>query len=221
MAASAVTVDFTSSALVGGAGQRTVISGPYDLNPFGVDRTVTFTANKGFVVTGDGTSDVSPRPAGFALDFDGIGIDNDGLPPIDDEVLGTEEILTVTFNGLVSITGIHLLDFFARRGSETTNFEVAVLNGVDVVATYTFFAPANPDTNPGGYFFAPLSPALVATAITLTGPSGGLGGTFDDGTNDFALAGLDITAVPLPASVLLLLGALGGFAMVGRRRAAA
>jgi hypothetical protein len=43
----------------------------------------------------------------------------------------------------------------------------------------------------------------------------------DDGTSDAALAGLRVSAVPIPAAGFLLLGGLAGLGVVARKRKAA
>jgi hypothetical protein len=205
LAVSAATADFTSNAFT-------------DLTEVIDGRTVTLTASdtitfQAFDGPGGAAGNAYCSAAGgdLACIRDGAGV-RDG----DDEVTGHAETLTVTFSDIVEITGIRLLDFFRNAGGAA---EVAFVNGGNILNTVDFTANMlGPDANTmGGYFVGSgFVPRLIVTSLIFTAP--GIAG--DDGINDYALAAIDFTAVPLPASALLLLGSLGGFAWLRRRAAA-
>lgn len=164
--------------------------------------TITGSGFTSLVATGGNfnISEAGPGPTG-AL----VGI-TDGLGIGDDEISFPREALTLTFASEVTLTALYLLDFFLGE-------EMTISNGTDTV---TFLAVA---TDQIGFFNGGLG--LAGTIFTFTpgspddNPRGGVG--------DFALGGLSfhkgiLQVIPLPAGVLLLGAALGGLAILRRRR---
>lgn len=124
----------------------------------------------------------------------------DGLGIGDDEISFPGEAMSISFETAVTLTAIYLLDFFAGE-------QVFISNGT---ATTMFVASANDGI---GFFTGSLG--LTGTVFTFAA------GEPDDnvtGVSDFALAGVEIAPIPLPAAAGLLLAglAMGGF--VARRR---
>lgn len=193
--ASAATLDFTDFS-------------SYDFTPalasgtfMGVEWTMTsnggsLTRNTGYDGSGLSKADMQDL-TGLVLDGDGIGIG-------DDEV-SLQEIVTVTFERSVKVAGVFLLDLFAGEVAD-----------IFVDGDFAGFILPTADANTtGGYAgFGPDTPVWL-TSISFTPWVGST-----KRGPDFALAGIEIAAVPLPAGGLLLLTALGGLGIAARRRKA-
>lgn len=199
-AASAATIDFTTA------------------NPFtqpdvmGVSVNVAANGGSGSATPFDapGLLGTSPCTTTLACITDGIGVG-------DDEITGGAdfaESIDVTFGGPLSITGFHFLDLFEDPAIQDQEAALVIFNG-DASTSFTFAALDVFQTE-GGYGFFTIAPT-VATSLRFLAT----GGNDGVGNPDYALAGIDVSAVPLPASGLLLLFAVGGFGFMSRRRAAA
>lgn len=174
--------------------------------------------------TDDGFDGVA-KPVGTGLTYDG-----DGIGITDDEISGSRETLTLSFSRAVRITGIHILDlFFSEDGQSPDNPGAGDLyEYVDVFDTVTNAllatyradqlllntAENNGGNAIGGYKFG----GLNYEGKSLTFQMGMLGNR-DDSTRDFALAGVEVSPIPVPAAGLLLLTALGGLALARRKSA--
>jgi hypothetical protein len=160
------------------------------------------------VLTISGPYDGDAAPATpLALDNDGIGVLL--TTEVDDEVSFPAESLTMTFDEAVEVTGFYFLDLF---GEETVTIYA---DGELVVPLATVTADsAAGDNSIGGYTYY----ALGATVTSLTFVPGSQND--NRGDPDFALAGIDIAAIPVPAAGLLLLTALGGLGLARRRKTA-
>lgn len=155
-----------------------------------------------FSETFNGSKTKEPCITLLACDQDGIGIG-----AAHDEV-GLAEILTITFDKAIKVTGLYFLDMFSKpAGTEEATITFS-LNGSES-APITLLASA---VSNGG--FAALT-GLNVTVDKIIFSAADIFG--EDGTNDFALAG--ISAVPVPAAAFLFAPALVGF-MGLRRRAA-
>ncbi|MFN0116088.1 MAG: VPLPA-CTERM sorting domain-containing protein [Paracoccaceae bacterium] len=195
--ANAALIDFTSKSVVAG------ISGN------------TLTGN-GWVLTGS-PSNLNlvngPQPPGpigpLAGQTDGLGIK-------DDEVTYPGESITITFTKTMRLSAVYFLDlFFGRAGTEFA------LLAVDGSAAGSFAAtqynPGRGNTNSGYGAYTGLN--FVGKAFTFSvAPTNDLLNRIDK--PDYALAGIDVAPVPLPAGALLLGSALAGFAMLRRRKSA-
>jgi hypothetical protein len=143
--------------------------------------------------------------------------ENDGLGVRDDEFASAPpQSITITFNSNKRLTAVYFLDLFLDdNGKEVESGRVSLgtlrdpLNFASVNGTM-----ANTWNKTG---FAEL------TGLNMIGKSFTFwAGPANDGTGrpDGALAAIDVAPVPLPASALLLLGALGGLGAMRRRKKA-
>lgn len=140
------------------------------------------------------------RPlGGLAWENDGVGIGND-------EVTQGTQSLTLTFSEEVTMTSALYLDLFAIADHESAIISVGSAPGA--VADETFATAGSV-----GGFATTGSLSLTGTSFTFFAGSG-----FDDGDGDFALAGVNIAPVPLPAGILLMGTALGGLGLARRRK---
>lgn len=164
---------------------------------------VTVSANIGTMTfNGNGPSAGIPLTDGAALagEGDGIGIrylrENDEI----NSRGKVAERLTVTFDRSVVVNFLYVLDLFTREIAQFTINEIE----------REFKAPGS---TPWGFHEISLDGGIATTAIRFSVPKQGPG---DDGDSDFALAGIRISQIPLPSSVLFLAAGLVG--LVGLRR---
>ncbi|MBM9595575.1 VPLPA-CTERM sorting domain-containing protein [Roseitranquillus sediminis] len=167
----------------------------------------------GYTVTG------SPRAANQRQNFDGdaslvlapLALEKDGIGVGDDEI-SFGEIVTITFDRTVTIRDIYFLDLF--ESPSTREEEVAIVTGDDVPGVLTFGAF---ERYPGtGYAEASLAGGLRGSVFTFTSSF-----TNDSvGRPDYALAGLNLAPIPLPAGGLLLVSGLALAGGIARRRKA-
>lgn len=183
--------------------------GPYTVNGLGVTIDPTnFTFN-------------SPGPTadeddeGFCVSNSGdLACAGDGLGITDDEVSnpGSSQVLTVTFDRAVVVHAFTFLDAFRF---DDDLFEIADIAFLDDPTLLSFDAVETDHDNAGwltGGNFGPIT--TTGFKLTVSGNNDRLGVT------DLALASVTVSAVPLPASVLLLGAVLAGFGIAGRRRMA-
>ena len=159
----------------------------------------------------------SPVQPNLTQEFDGdaadvaapLALENDGIG-IDDDEVAFSEMVTVTFDRDIVLTGVHFLDLFESPvGGEE---EVAEVTSGAITGELTFDAlqPYSPDGT--GYAQGDFVDPLVGSVFTFTAAP-----TNDNqGDPDYALAGLEVAPIPLPAGALLLLTGVGALA-AGRR----
>ena len=151
----------------------------------------------------DGSSVSHCQPSGtLECDRDGVGIRNDEI------TMG--QTLNLIFDTAVRITSIEFLDLYEGRyaeevtetidGSISRNVSATESSGVGGYANLGFLALVGAGQN------------IAFTARNFYG---------DDGNNDYALAAITISAVPVPAAVWLFGTALVGLVGFTKRRKAA
>jgi hypothetical protein len=172
-----------------------------------VDATLTAAPAGATLTTNNSSSEINgctSAGAGFACGGDGIGINNDEVTG------GTTQKLTLTLSTAPSISlnlnSISFLDLFIEStGAEKVDFEVFTSSGSN-----TYQATANTSGN-GGYFNWVASSAIEGVEkIVFSSPG--------NAANDFALASVNLTTVPLPAAAWLFGSALIGLVAVSRRK---
>jgi archaellum component FlaF (FlaF/FlaG flagellin family) len=201
MGAAAATIDFTDN------GSYTFTPAAATGTTDGIGWTLDSTPNTS-VLTNSQAYDGDAAPAtSLALENDGIGVLL--TTEVDDEVTFPAESLTMTFDTAASVTGFYFLDLF---GDET----VTIYADGDLVTPLTIVSATSAafDNSIGGYTYY----ALDATVTSLTFVPGNLND--NAGNPDFALAAIDLAAVPVPAAGLLLLTALAGLGLARRRKTA-
>ncbi|SEA63936.1 VPLPA-CTERM sorting domain-containing protein [Rubrimonas cliftonensis] len=190
-AASAATIDFTDASVwSSGASTQTVFGS-----------TVSLSASGGAI-------NFTPFDGGAAVP--GLASINDGVGVNDDEV-SPRETLTVMFSAPLFLTAVSFLDLFiAPDGSE----EEFAIGSSDGAMLFTVSAVQDAAAGEPGFATYVLPTPTVVSSITFT-----VGGTNDaQGVPDFALASLDVEAVPLPATAWMLLAGVAGIGYVSRRR---
>lgn len=195
-AASAALIDFTDNTV--GAGGGTTLGG------------YTVTGNPQAPNTNESGPGLINLSSGETL-----AGDNDGLGIRDDEISGNtlfDQYITVTFNRNVRLTAAYFLDLFADE--ETQEQETALVSVGPVPVN-----PADAELAAQEIHFTGLGEltgiSLIGTSFTFS-----VEDFLNDGIGrpDAALAAIEVSAVPLPASVLMLGAALGGLGAIGRRR---
>lgn len=154
---------------------------------------VTLTAKSGSLTfnRSDNGGCVAGRPAnGLTCDGDGIGINNDEITQ------GGSQQITISFQQAVDITDIFLLDLFS---SERTG-EIAIIDGAQYSGSNLLA---------GGFFETGFN-GLGITSIVFSGNL--------DSFSDYAVAAIEVSAVPLPGAAILFGSALLGFFGFKRRR---
>lgn len=136
----------------------------------------------------------------LACDNDGVGVSGR-----DNDEVDFDESLTLDFAAPVYLTGLHFQDLF-----KVEQVKVVVDGGTP------FFIDAVYEIGQGGgYLNYILTSPILASKIELFAEfSNG-----DAGDNNYALAGVNVSAVPLPAAVWLFGSALVG--LIGFRRQSA
>jgi len=206
---------FATAAVLGSAGMASAALLDFTDNSVGLVGSI---GGVGYTVTG------VPADPSQAVDTDvsncaicgPLAVENDGLGIGDDEVTtgnAGQEYITITFDEAVKLTGVYWLDLF--RDPNSGDREVGNISRGSVPG-----APSDHSTlavfnvTKGFGFREDLSVDLNGTSFTFF-----VGSTNDAaGRADAALAGITIAAVPLPAGLLLLGTALGGFGIMRRRK---
>ncbi|MEL6683357.1 MAG: VPLPA-CTERM sorting domain-containing protein [Pseudomonadota bacterium] len=188
-AAFAVTLDFTTGAL------------PFSGTELG-GWTLTFVPDAPDVSeTGPG---LLPLANGDTLagTTDGVGILGDELDG------GGMQYAVLTFVEEVFLTNVYGLDHFANATVNDQEEMRVTVGAVPGAIDASLMA-----TDTGGIGFSDLVTSLRGTTFTFWAGEGNDGA----GKPDFALAGVTVAPIPLPASALLLLGAVGGLGAMRRR----
>lgn len=194
VSANAATIDFTDDDFVNGAFNEAART------------TVTVSAINGVLTLTNFDGSFAPN--------DQLAFDNDGFGVNDDEVSNsnTDEELVVTFGNPITVTGLFFLDLFEDPNSveqETAFVEFSDGTVLSFPAEVQFGANA-------GFGFFMLDDPILTTTLSFTAGSENDGQTLPD----FAVAGVEVEPIPLPAAGWMFLGALGGLGLIARRRGA-
>ncbi len=202
--ANAVVIDFTRASL-----------GDINTTPSGVDGGIGWTLS---VVSGTNLNNsqldagsTCGSSLGLACQRDGIGIDDDEISVFASG--GPAQVLKLQFDKAVNVSQLMFLDLFAIAGETIEQASV----GTDG-ATYPFTFVGTEGAGTSGALLVDVLGLTNITALYFTAVLPNL----DDNTNDYALAGVNVSAVPLPASLPLFASGLGvlGYARWRKRKKA-
>jgi len=213
---SAAYLDFTDDSL-----SLSSITDGYSGSIDGVGFTLTSTNPAVVKLDSDGGYDGSssaPCQAGGPLkcDKDGVGINNDEISGLNES---SGQILTLEFATAVSISSFDFLDLYRNPGAGSQAREQARVT-IDGGTPYT--RDALGISGDGGYARLDLlayGGPVLGKKIEFTAFQGT--NLQDDADNDYALAALTVSAVPVPAAVWLFGTALAGLIGFSKRRKAA
>lgn len=245
--ASAYTIDFTDNATYGTlTSPATEIFGTTGFNvgyrvigkPGIISGSTDATLSFGQAYDGD------PGATPLAEDIDGLGIDA-GSAGNSDEINNApgasvtpnsrKQAVTVAFDRAVAVTGLHFLDLFrpdpaeVPEGEDIKDFSERMQVWINRGEDFTAFqgngdlrVRANASaTDATGYRFKDVTTGSerdlfkVVNTISFTSNRNDLDELLATGG---ALAAIDVAPVPLPASILFLLGGLGSLAALRRRK---
>jgi hypothetical protein len=143
----------------------------------------------------------------FACGIDGIGIDDDEVGEDGGSVI---ETLTLTFDSAVYVSGVHFIDLYKVNGTEQAT---VIIDG-----NAPFTVDATQGAGEGGYANYAISQVLATTIVFTAEATADLQ---DDANNNYALGGVNVSAVPVPAAAWLFAsGVLGLVGFSTRRKAA-
>ncbi|MEM7709808.1 MAG: VPLPA-CTERM sorting domain-containing protein [Pseudomonadota bacterium] len=153
-------------------------------------------------------SEAGPGPVGPLLGaVDGLGIG-------DDEITNGDQSVTVSFDETVTISSLFFLDLFGELFVDGTSDEGVTVTTLEGDTSDFMAQTLNQDGTVGFGAFTGLG--LTSTSFTFAPmPSNDA-----FGAPDFALAGITVAPIPLPAGILLLGGALAGLGFARRAKKA-
>jgi hypothetical protein len=188
----------------------------YDFDPVsgqsvGASGSVSITGSDGVTIAT--FSSTNPTPSGFGGAF-AFGPNGGTYSSLGNTVLSSQgfagETLSISFSR--AQTGLSfdfaIGDFFAANGGDSIT--VTANNGASAYTQTAAIPSGSGDFYPQGLFSISGVPAF--TSLTVTASDGA-------GPESFAIA--NMTSVPLPAAVWMLLGGLGGLGLLARREARA
>ena len=174
----------------------------------GVGYSIT-TTPAGKLTFGETSVGSTCASSGLACEFDGLGVRDDEISTSSSVI----QSIIVSFNETVTITGLYFLDLFIARNGATN--EVAQVMVSPGGSTSTFDAMEVVGSGASGLaYYGGLS--LTGSTFTFTA----LRTNDAVALADYALAGIELAPIPLPAGLLLLGGALGALGISRRRKAA-
>lgn len=185
---SAATLDFTESAFIGANGN---VAGT----------TYSITTSGGSLTWGqsqDGSTCI-----GLACARDGLGVGDDEI------TIGGEEV-RIDFGTTIRLTGLAFLDLFSSGDGQNQERAMVAYSGGSM-----FFDSLLSETPGGDSGFRAVNGLDILTDFLVFTA----GGTNDNlGRDDYALAAVTVTAVPLPPALAMFLVALGGIGILSRKR---
>lgn len=202
-AATHVTVDFTDAATWNDPSSSvTLFSGQ------GVAETTVTISGAGGPITFNAPNE---RAA-----FGPLVSTSEGLGIGDDEISFPNQSITVSFSGQgVLFKGFHFGKLFADTNDDEAEIAVVTFNtgeSFEFAGTIPFQSTTPRLT---GYQFFALPTPVRATSVTFSASDQNDG----VGAPDYALLGIDVAPVPVPAPFALLAAAMGGLGVLSRRRA--
>ena len=236
--ASADTIDFTDALTYGSTTSPAI--GITGTTSFGVDYSVSSIG--GDLSFAEPYSGSGGETNGLVERIDGLGVDDDEITNTGPTQGGTpgagKQVVTVAFERAVKVTGLHFLDLFLSEDVISPRLDSERMQ-VWINKTDNDFGGSGDRRVFANKLFDDATGYRFDDLITDVGPTTadlGVGieafsnvrslsftsaqGNDAAGNADGALAAIDVAPVPLPASILFLLGGLGSFAALRRRKTA-